>query len=355
MKRISFSVLITLFFALNAFAQTYNDRTLAQVIAKDKVSRNSSGALFSLSADEHFYRADVYMSNRQFSQAREHWQKVIKVYPTHVRLPKALFGMGRSNMWERKYQIAIFWFDKLAKNHSTTFMGREGLAYKGACYVRLGKNIEAAQTYEQYTVMFPSGKRIASSFLNIIDAYREAAQYEKANIWVSKTRRRFRNSKTEMNALHARLRMEVFRKNWRGVINAANDLKSVGKFKRSMAYEHETTYMKAHAFEMQGKKGSALSIYSSIPPTPTSYYAGLATDRIKILGGNARYRNTKMKSASRRIARNYPAKYRFSLLKHAKSRGIDPRFLLAIMKQESSFRARAKSPSRRQRITPTYV
>ena len=175
-------LLLALFvFTPTAYAQTFNDSTLARVIAKDKRSRNSSGQIILLPASEHFFRADVYMSNRQFPQAREHWQKILSAYPQDPNIPKALFGMGRSNMWERKYTTAIFWFNKLTKNHASTFHGREGLAYMGACYVRLQKNLKAAETYSRYTVMYPYGKRIASSFLNIIDAYREAGRYRDAN------------------------------------------------------------------------------------------------------------------------------------------------------------------------------
>ncbi|MEO5859549.1 MAG: transglycosylase SLT domain-containing protein [Pyrinomonadaceae bacterium] len=39
----------------------------------------------------------------------------------------------------------------------------------------------------------------------------------------------------------------------------------------------------------------------------------------------------------------YPAPYRDALLKHAPSRGVDPRFLLSIMRQESRFRPNVKS------------
>ncbi len=37
--------------------------------------------------------------------------------------------------------------------------------------------------------------------------------------------------------------------------------------------------------------------------------------------------------------------FRTELLKYAKQKNVDPRFLLAIMMQESSFRANAKSPA----------
>lgn len=344
-KVISIIILNILFSVSLLYAQSHRDSTLAQVIAKDQVSRNADGTLQLLSAKDHSFRADVYMSNRKFPQARKHWKKLIENYPQDMLVPKALFGMGRSNMWERKYETAIFWFGMLVGNHTETFYGREGLAYKGACYVRLGKNIEAAKTYEQYTIMFPFGKRIASSFLNMIDAYREAAEYEKANLWIGKARRKFTNTKTEMNVLHAQLRMGVFRKDWRAVIGAANELISIAKFNGSMAYKNEVLYLKAYSLEMLGQKRTALEIYSSIPVKPTSYFSGLATDKIAALGGDVTRREKRFKTFIRRIAKNYPIRYRFDLLKYSKLRGIDPRFLLAIMKQESVFGPQAKSPA----------
>ena len=52
-----------------------------------------------------------------------------------------------------------------------------------------------------------------------------------------------------------------------------------------------------------------------------------------------------MRTKSRQVAGNYPVKFKRQLLRYTSSKGIDPRFVLAIMKQESSFRANAKSPA----------
>ena len=41
----------------------------------------------------------------------------------------------------------------------------------------------------------------------------------------------------------------------------------------------------------------------------------------------------------------YPAPFRFQVLSEAKKRSVDPRLVLAIMKQESQFKPNAKSPS----------
>jgi soluble lytic murein transglycosylase-like protein/TolA-binding protein len=329
-------------FSFNLFAQTYGDSTLAQVREKDKSSRDAKGKLPTLSPTEHAFRADVYSSNRVFPAAREHWQKLIETYPNDPNLPKAMMGIGRSFMWEREYAMAITFFDDAIKNFPFSKEGRESLAFKGACQIRLGKNAEAAKTYEQYTIMFPTGERIESSHLNIIDALREAKKYDEANVWVDKTRQRFNGLPSAVNALFARLRMEVFQQKYAQALITADTLNSLNDYSDTMTSRNEVTYLKGFALEKLGRKAEAIAVYSTISNNLSSYHGGLAEERLSKLNAP----KIKLTSSSKaNLAREYPALYRNELMRHAKSRGVDPRFVLAIMKQESSFRANAKSPA----------
>ena len=342
----NFAILIfvfTLIFSVSTFAQSYNDAALARVSSQDKSSRDDKGDIPLLSIPEHLYRADVYMANRHFPEAREHWKKILDNFSDNdAAMARALFGTARSFMWERENQKAVDWFDKLTKDYLNTKEGREGLAFKGASYVRLGKNIEAAKTYEQYTTMFPTGERIETSYLNIIDALREAKKYDDANLWVNKARARFGSSSTTTNALQSRLRMEIHRQNWNAAIAAADETLALNKFYSSMTSADEIKYLKAFALEKAGRKMEAISVYNSIPDSFTSYYGGLAKERLLEISPN---NTAKTASVNARMTRDYPVMYRAELLRFAKMRKVDPRFLLAIMKQESSFRANAKSPS----------
>jgi soluble lytic murein transglycosylase-like protein/outer membrane protein assembly factor BamD (BamD/ComL family) len=343
MKQIVLSIAFILVFSLAAFAQTYNDATLNRVTEQDKTSRDAQGKLLTLSAAEHQYRADVYMSNRHFPEAREHWQKIIDNYPTDaVVMPKTLFGIARSYMWERQYEKAVFWFDKLTADYLNTKDGREGLAFKGASYVRMNKNIDAARVYEQYITMFPTGEKIESAYLNLIDALRESGKYDEANGWVDKTSQRFAGMPIETNALQSRLRMEIFRQNWANAIAAADRLRLSNDFQGSMTSLDEVNYLRALALEKLNRKAEAISVYSSIPDSFSSYYSGLATERLKILSPQF---VRKTASVSPNLTKDYPAPYQAELIRYAKSRDVDPRFVLAIMKQESTFRANAKSPA----------
>jgi soluble lytic murein transglycosylase len=342
MKKSILLIAIIFAFSLLAFAQS--DSSLKLVTEQDKSSRDLQGKLLTLTVSEHIYRADVYMANRHFAEARAHWQKVLDNYPTDANaMPKALFGMGRSLMWERQYKQAVDWFDKLTKDYAMTKDGREGLAFKGACLVRLGKNTEAAKTYEQYTIMFPTGEKIESAFLNIIDSWREAGKYPEANLWVDKTRARFSGMAVETNAMHSRLRMEIYRQNWTEAVKAADDLLLRKNFANAMVTSDEVKYLKGFALEKLGRKVESIAAYSSINDSIASYYGGLATEKLRQLNAGNQVQNTA--SVSAKMMKDYPVLYRTELLRSAKSLKIDPRFVLAIMKQESSFRANAKSPS----------
>jgi len=337
MKQLTFSIifLISIVSGINAQA---SDAALRRTMAADAADIAANGSLAKLSAAEHNSRAEIYSSNRLFPQARGHWQAIFDNYPEDPVVPKALFGTARSYMWEREYLKAVEWFDRLTKDFLGTKEGREGLAYKGASYVRAGKNLEAAKTYEQYATMFPDGEKIDSAHLNIIDAYREAGKYDDANRWVDRTIDKFAGTPTEANAIQSRIRMEIFRKNWPAAVTASDALLAVGSLRGSMASTDEAKYLKAFALESSGKRAEAMRIYASIDNA--SYFGGLAD---KHTGGNNV--KTTASSGSASLYNSYPVKFSFDLVKHSKKHKIDPRFLLAIMKQESSFRSNAKSPA----------
>jgi soluble lytic murein transglycosylase len=109
-------------------------------------------------------------------------------------------------------------------------------------------------------------------------------------------------------------------------------------------------YLKGYSLERLGNKREALNVYSSISDSPESYYGGLATERILSLSGTetqevGRERSARFHAQVSELADSYPAPYRAAIVKAAKSRKLDPRFVLAIIKQESVFKPLAKSPA----------
>jgi soluble lytic murein transglycosylase len=109
-------------------------------------------------------------------------------------------------------------------------------------------------------------------------------------------------------------------------------------------------YLKAHALDRAGRTQEAIRTFLMIPDNLNSYYGGMATTRLAATGDatarqRAAERNQAVQASIANGAAGYPAPYRFQIVSEAKKRGLDPRLVLSIMKQESQFKPNAKSPS----------
>ena len=320
---------------------------LADVRRSDSEGRSGDGELPRLTPQEHLRRAAIYHANRAFSEARDHWQTLIARYPQDPNVPGAIFLMGRSLFQERRYEEAIPYFERLGDNYINTPAGRDGYYYVAATKLRLGRADEAAARYAEYAERFPEGERIEAAFLNVIDSLREAGRPADALPWIERTRQRFAGTPTDTNALFARLRLDVSRGDWASALKTSDEL-SRTTFARGVATSKlEVAYLRAYSLERSGQKEQAAQAYRAIPDSLDSYYGGLATARLREMGGSARgeasAREARVRAEARRSAGNYPAPFRDSLLRAVRGRALDPRLMLSIMKQESGFKPTAKS------------
>lgn len=330
--------------------QSGSDASLAAVRQQDRYTRNAKGIITRLTAEEHLRRASIYHVNRAFGEARDHWQALITYYPNDPKVAEALFGIGRSFFQERRYDEAYEAYNRLARNYAATKEGREGLNFSAAALLRLGKPSEAADRYIEYINRFPTGERIETAHLNAVDTLREAGRSQDARDWVSRTRQRFSGTITDTNALFGQLRLEIAESNWKQALSIADELSRKTFSKGVATSSAEVAYLKAYSLERLGTRDRAISAYIAVPGGIDSYYGWLANDRLANLAGSKR--NTAIDQRSDRNASqavsaeaSYPAPYRQTIINAAKSRKLDPRFILALIKQESVFRPTAKSPA----------
>jgi soluble lytic murein transglycosylase len=107
-----------------------------------------------------------------------------------------------------------------------------------------------------------------------------------------------------------------------------------------MTSTDEVKYLKALSLDKLGRKSESAALYASLSPSPNSYYGGLAFEKLNPKGTIER-----TVPATAANYNEYPVVFQNELKKNARSRKIDPRFVLAIMKQESTFKPSAKSPA----------
>ncbi|HET9479130.1 MAG TPA: transglycosylase SLT domain-containing protein [Pyrinomonadaceae bacterium] len=303
-----------------------------------------------LTPAEHMRRAAIYLRNRAFAEARGHWQALLANHPQDPRAPEALLGIGRSYFLSKVYQDGYVVFNELVQKYPATKEGREALNYSAASLLRMGKFSESAARYEEYINRFPDGERIDTAHLNMIDTLREANRPADALVWVTRTRQRFAGSATETNAMFAALRLHVAEREWSKAVVMADQLSQRTFAKAVQTSRAEVAYLKAFSLEQAGRRHEAFSAYLAVPDGIDSYYGWLASQRLAALADKERAhivieRENRVNSAIAKVADSYPASYRQAILSAAKVRRIDPRFILALIKQESVFKPFAKSPA----------
>ena len=323
---------------------------LAAVRRSDAADRDAKGNIKKLAPAEHMRRAAVYLSVRAFAEARAHWQALIDYYPQDPRVPEALLGIGRSYFLGKVYEDGYVVFNQLFQNYGTTKEGREALNFSAASLLRLGRFEESAARYAEYVDRFPNGERIDTAHLNVIDTLREAGKPSDALLWVTKTRQRFAGTAVETNAMFAALRLYVAEDRWADAVNIADQLLKRSFPKAVLTSPAEVTYLKAFSLEKAGRKDEAFNTYLMVPDGIESYYGWLANERLEALAGRARAqivasREERVNTVMDSLAEQYPAPYRQAILSAAKARKLDPRFILALIRQESVFKPQAKSPA----------
>ena len=333
---------------LLSFFQSANEDALAAVRSLDRAGRTPDGQLAQLSAAEHLRRANIYMTNRAFDEARAHWQAIVERYPSDANVPAALYGIGRSYFQVRRYEESLPFFERLVRDYAQWKEGREGLYSLASALLRAGRAAEAAARYREYTEQYPQGERIEAAYLNVIDTLREAGQPQAAIAWIARTREKFPQTATATNALFARLRLDIAGSNWQQAIQTSDELRRASFQSGVMTNASEVAYLRAYSLERAGRKEEAINAYLAIPDSADSYHGALATARLQAISDTARRaavvaRLNRVKGEIESAASLYPAPYRETIVREAAKRKVDPRLVLAIMRQESGFRPLAKS------------
>lgn len=330
--------------------QSASEATLAAIRKSDASVRDSQGVIAKLSPAEHLRRASIYLTNRAFEEARSHWQALINYYPADPRVPEALLGIGRSYFLSKHYELGYPIFKRLDRDYPSTKEGREGLNYTAASLLRMGRFSESADKYAEYCDRYPNGERIDTAHLNVIDTLREANKPGEALLWVKRTRQRFAGSPIETNAIFGALRLYIAEGQWNDAIVTADELSRRSYSRAVLTTLSEVNYLKAFALEQSGRKNEAFTAYLAVPDSVESYYGWLATQRLDDLAGKSKAdlvaeRAQRVNASIASLSQLYPAPYRQAVIRASKSRKLDPRFILALIRQESVFKPLAKSPA----------
>lgn len=243
-----------------------------------------------LSDEEHFKRAEIYQFNRNFPLARIHYQAIVNNYSSSPRVPISLLNIGRGFGQVRDFENAVKWFEKLQNQFPEDALSASALYQTAGAYAYLDKTTEAVSRYEKYINDNPEADNLERAYLNIIDAYRDEGDAQKALQWTLKAQEKFKGGKGEAVALFSQARINIAQEDWQNAIRDLNSLRSMndlgGKTIAGGTDQVEVTFLYGLVLEKSGRFDEAIDVYLTIKDGLRNYYGGRASERLKALAKN---------------------------------------------------------------------
>lgn len=246
----------------------------------------------SLSAAEHFKRAEIYQFNRNFHRARLHYKALAENHPSDEKAALAMYQTGRGFGQERNYEKALEWFERVRSKYPENELAKAALYQSADASANLENTGEAVQRYRKYIAENPDAGNLVRAYLNIIDAYRDAGDFSNALQWTLKMQTDFPGEReTQALAVFARAKIQLSREDWRAALPDFDQLLALGRFGGDTAggtNKLEIEFLRGFALEKLGRFDEAIEQYLKIDDGLKNYYGWRATERLNELGKDKR-------------------------------------------------------------------
>ena len=270
-----------------------DDYALEAVRQLDALDKNSPAT----SEAEHLLRASVYQFNRDFGEARVHYQAVVDRFPQSGTVSNAMFQIGRGLYNEAKYNDAATQLELTIKQISGPSFPvppspteRDAWGLLASTYARLKRTDDAVNAYKTLIQRFTDRPNPERAYLNIIDLYHETGGYAEALAWVKQTRTLFKNNIGDALALFAQLRIHMAQSSWAAVLRDADELLKFSDLGGTRVpggtSTAEVNFVRGYALEQLGRNEEAIAAFLSIPDGRNEYYGTRATQRLLDLATN---------------------------------------------------------------------
>ena len=249
-----------------------------------------------LAETEHLKRADIYQFNRDFKDARLHYEAIVKNYPSSQALPNVFLQIGRGLAREGDYSNAIDWFERVINEFPDSIIAEDALNQSASAYSRVGKPKEAVANYQKAIEKFPDSEKSDRAYLNIVDVLRDTGENEEALKWTQKTQEVFRGKLPEAVALFSQARIRLTINDWQTALGELEKLLTFpdlgGTRVPGGTNKAEITFLRAFVLEQLNRFPEAIDAYLSIADGRAEYYGWRATERLKTLAVNEKSKSS---------------------------------------------------------------
>ncbi len=237
---------------------------------------------------EHLRRASIYQFNRDFANAKLHYEAIIAAFPNSANTADAAFQIGRGYAQQGNYVEALTWYERVQEQYPESSTAKDALLQAAAAYARVGKSKEAIKRYQKFIEKYPSDDKLDRAYMNIVDITRDQGDDQDALKWCAKAEEAFKGKVTEAVAIFAETRIYIVKDDWQ---NALADLERLRSFADLGGAKipggtstAEITFLRAFVLEQMKRYAEAIDVYLSIADGRGEYYGGRSTERLHALG-----------------------------------------------------------------------
>ncbi|MEO7660643.1 MAG: transglycosylase SLT domain-containing protein [Pyrinomonadaceae bacterium] len=240
-----------------------------------------------LSEAEHIQRANIFQFNRDFADARLHFEAVIANYPNGANATEASFQIGRGLLQKPDNVEALKWFERVLEQYPNSAQAKDALLQAAAAYGRVGRSRESMNRYLSFIDKYPQDEKLDRAYLNIVDLLRDRGEDTEALKWCEKTREVFKGKMPEAVAIFAAARIHIARDDWAPALASLEHLSTFqnlgGTWVPGGTNIDEVTFLRGFAFENLKNYHRAIETYLLIPDGRGEYYGWRATERLQLL------------------------------------------------------------------------
>ena len=252
-------------------------------------SKNYGDDAVEIADQEHLRRADIYQLNREFEMARFNYLAIVNRHASDDFVPNAIFGIGLGYSRQRDFAKAVGWFERLLEQYPEHELAGEGLLQAASAYARVGKFRESVSRYQKFIEKYPNDARIGRANLNAAAVLRDNGEQTEALRFAAAAGK----SAAPIDAargLFTETRIYLARDSWSEALEAIDrllqiPLDGVGG-QPDGTNPPEVTFLRGLILEQLRRYDDAITSYLSLPDGREEYYGGLATLRLRSLGGN---------------------------------------------------------------------
>ena len=241
-----------------------------------------------LTEQEHLRRANIYQFNRDFANAKLHFDAIIARFPTGAIAPDAAYQIGRGYAQQSNYVEALTWFERVQEQYPDTSSAKNSLLQAASAYARVGKSREAIKRYQKFIEKYPADEKLDRAYMNVVDIYRDQGDDQDALKWCAKAQEVFKGKVIEAVAIFAETRIYLTKDDWPNALADLERLRSFadlgGATVPGGTSGAEIAFLRAFVLEQMKRYSDAVDAYLAIADGRGEYYGWRATERLRAMG-----------------------------------------------------------------------